>query len=390
MVVDKERTLKLHLKNFQAFDDLDVEFVQGVNTIIGESNSGKTSVLRAIKSLIENGSRTARYIKQDTNETEVNMQYEGHDITWSRTVKEIKYKIDGQDFLKAGTTDLFKLQPVNGFVRDPQGELANLEDEWTLPYPYYKTPSELFKVFENIFCVSDSAKVLKGMKESEDEYKRTLQRTEDEITKVEKKLEAIEKLNVRENVEKLTELKETLQGLERERDELKEAIEKLQEIAKKVKLYRNLPKETINLQEKWHTLEDVSEDVRKLHDLSQAYETLNGLQDITVTSQEVLEEVTRVQELRTDLKKLHELKRVQYIIFPDKVEHASDEKLQEIRELSQDLRKLQELLREGKELKGRLTQVNEEIVDLQEEVSKIDICPLCGQEMKNCKELTKC
>ena len=173
MTVDKERTLKLHLKNFQAFEDLDVEFVQGVNTIIGESNSGKTSVLRAIKSLIENGSRTARYIKQYTNETEVNMQYEGHDITWSRTAKEIKYKIDGQDFLKAGTTDLFKLQPVNGFVRDPQDELANLEDEWTLPYPYYKTPSELFKVFENIFCVSDSAKVLKGMKESEDEYKRT-------------------------------------------------------------------------------------------------------------------------------------------------------------------------------------------------------------------------
>ena len=60
MAVDKERTLKLHLKNFQAFDDLDVEFVLGVNTIIGESNSGKTSVLRAIKSLIENGSRTAR------------------------------------------------------------------------------------------------------------------------------------------------------------------------------------------------------------------------------------------------------------------------------------------------------------------------------------------
>ena len=114
------------------------------------------------------------------------------------------------------------------------------------------------------------------------------------------------------------------------------------------------------------------------------------MQDITVTSQEVLEEVTRVQELRKDLKKLHELKRVQYVIFPDKVEHTSDEKLQEIRELSQDLRKLQELLREGKELKGQLTQANEEIVNLQEEVSKIDICPLCGQEMKNCKELIRC
>ena len=389
-MLNKERTLKLHLKNFQAFSELDVEFVQGVNTIIGESNSGKTSVLRAIKSLIDNGSRTAHYIKQGTNETEVQMSYEGHDLTWSRTAKEIRYKIDGQDFLKAGTTDLFKLLPVNGFVRDPQGELANLEDEWTLPYPYYKTPSELFKVFENIFCVSDSAKVLKGMKESEDEYKKTLQRTEEEISKVQRKLDAIEKLDVRGNVQKLTELKETLQGLESARDNLQVSISTLQEIAKKAKLYKNLPKETVELKEKWDVLEDLTRDFKKLRDLSLTHETLQGLQDELVTSQEVLDKLTGAQELRSDIRKLHELKRVQFVIFPDTVETTSEEKLQEIRELSQDISKLKLLLQEGKELKGKITQVNEEIVNLQEEVNKIDVCPLCGHEMKDCKELVNC
>lgn len=388
--MSKERTLKLHLKNFQAFSNLDVEFVQGVNTIIGESNSGKTSVLRAIKSLIENGSRTSRYIKKDTTETEVNLQYEGHDLTWARTAKEIKYKVDGQDFLKAGTTDLFKLLPVNGFVKDPQGELANLEDEWTLPYPYYKTPSELFKVFENIFCVSDSAKILKGMKESEDGFKKTLQRTEDEILKVQKKLDAIEKLNVQENVQKLTELKMTLQGLESARDELREDISTLHNVLEKVKAYKNLPKESVDLHEKWDVLEDVLKDVKKLRDLSHTYDTLRGLQDIIVTSQEIFNNLTEVQELRKDLSKLHELKKVQHVTFPDAVTGVSEDKLQEIRNISQDLRKLHELLMEGKELKGKLTQVNEDIVNLREEVSKIDICPLCGQEMKDCKELVHC
>lgn len=388
--MSKERTLKLHLKNFQAFDELDVEFVQGVNTIIGESNSGKTSVLRAIKSLIENGSRTARYIKKDTNETEVNLQYEGHDLTWSRTAKEIKYKVDGQDFLKAGTTDLFKLLPVNGFVRDPQGELANLEDEWTLPYPYYKTPSELFKVFENIFCVSDSAKVLKGMKESEDEYKKTLQRTEDEILKIQKKLDAIEKLDVQENVQKLTELKETLQYLESARDGLKEDISTLHDVLEKVKAYKNLPRESIDLRGKWEVLEDILKDVKNLRDLSQEHEALSGLQGITVTSQEIFNTLTEVQELRKDISKLQELEKVRHVTFPDTVTGVSEDKLQEVRSLSQDLGKLHELLKEGKELKGELTQVNEDIVNLREEVSKIDICPLCGQEMKDCKELVRC
>ena len=43
----------------------------------------------------------------------------------------------------------------------------NIEGEWDLPFPFDRTPSELFKLFENIFCISDSAVILKSFKDEE-------------------------------------------------------------------------------------------------------------------------------------------------------------------------------------------------------------------------------
>ena len=155
-----KNTLQLHLENFQAISDMDLAFDEGINIIAGQSNSSKTSILRAIEVLLRNQSGSADFIKYGEKECLVNMKYLGNDITWSRTKKDIVYEINGEKYLKVGNTDLFHLLERNGFVIDPQDELSNLEDEWTLPFPFYKSSSELFKLFENIFSVSDSAKIL--------------------------------------------------------------------------------------------------------------------------------------------------------------------------------------------------------------------------------------
>lgn len=386
-----ERTLKLHLKNFQSLSDVEVEFVQGTNIIMGESNSGKTAVLRGLEALLENTSGSTEFIKQGTDETEVTMQYEGHEVTWYRNPKEIKYKIDGQDYLKAGTTDLFKLLPQNGFVCDPQGDLANIESEWQLPYPYYKTPSELFKVFENIFCVSDSAKILKSMKESEDGYKKKVQHTEDEVDKIQQKIQAIKDLNVQENVQKLSVLRDKLQELLKEENLYKEVLLTLQELQDKLKKYKNLPiSEDINLEDKLEMFVSLFNDFEKLSDLSHKFKILSELKGTRVTSQELFESAKEVSELNEDLQKLQKLEKVYNLELPTNKVNISEEKLQEISEYTRDLQKLSSLYKEGKRLQQEVTSKSEEVSRLQEVMKEVDICPLCGQSMKECKDLVKC
>ena len=59
---------RVHIENFRCFRDTSVDFVPGVNVIIGENNSGKTALLRAF-GLIFNGSGRPRMQVFDFNQS---------------------------------------------------------------------------------------------------------------------------------------------------------------------------------------------------------------------------------------------------------------------------------------------------------------------------------
>lgn len=52
----------VHIENFQGHVDSTLEFTDGVNVIVGDTCSGKTSVLRAIKWVVENRPRGTEFI----------------------------------------------------------------------------------------------------------------------------------------------------------------------------------------------------------------------------------------------------------------------------------------------------------------------------------------
>ena len=56
-------TFNVNLNNFQSISGAELEFVEGLNLIVGQSNSGKTAILRAINSVVDNPSRGKLYIK---------------------------------------------------------------------------------------------------------------------------------------------------------------------------------------------------------------------------------------------------------------------------------------------------------------------------------------
>ena len=79
----------------------------------------------------------------------------------------------------------------------------NIEGEWDLPFPFDRTPAELFKLFENIFCISDSAVILKSFKDEESAVVKDKIVKEDKLTRINKKIDALEELNTEVNIEKI-------------------------------------------------------------------------------------------------------------------------------------------------------------------------------------------
>lgn len=94
---------RLVLHNFQKFDNLSVNFTPGVNCIVGPTESGKSSLLRALCWIVLGGS-SGGFLKHDTNEVKSVLYLDGKRITRRRSKGNNSYRIDrGEAYRAVGT-----------------------------------------------------------------------------------------------------------------------------------------------------------------------------------------------------------------------------------------------------------------------------------------------
>ena len=87
---------KLTIENFQSIKEkTEIDFIEGVNLIIGPSNSGKSAVLRALRGLILNyKGNVKKYLTHNQNQIEVNLQLDDEEkYTWLKSDKGTIYKV---------------------------------------------------------------------------------------------------------------------------------------------------------------------------------------------------------------------------------------------------------------------------------------------------------
>lgn len=83
---------KVTIKNFQSHEDTTLEFSSGLNIIVGESNNGKTAILRAIMWVIDNQPLGTDFIMAGKDECSVTIAFDdGTSITRGRTRKDTGY-----------------------------------------------------------------------------------------------------------------------------------------------------------------------------------------------------------------------------------------------------------------------------------------------------------
>lgn len=394
--------LRLLLDNFQSISSGELVFKTGLNFIIGQSNSGKTATFRALKACLLNPAGSQRFIKKGHSSTTVTMYYNGNQIEWKRSQKDSSYVINGESYLKTGKSDTFKILDDNtGFVQGEDSTLMNMEEELQLPFPFGLSKSDLFKLYENVFCVSDSATILKSAKANEDEIKNNITLIDNELMKNKRKLEELESFK---NEINLVEMNSLLDKLSRN----KERVETLQDgliILKKITALHQLkfPLVTYSSESlsKYNEKIMLLSTVAKINKISKLEEQLSYKEFLDKTvrlsnAYKIQSEVRILKEIRKmllptisvsdSLRKYSELKNLKNCI--EQLKNLDKIKLQVV-EFYDNIEKYRSLKKYLEDIKGitdagrskqlAKKQAELRVQQLTEQLKKFKVCPLCHQ-----------
>ena len=369
-----KNNLKVTIENFQSISKGELEFTQGINIIVGQSNSGKSAILRAVKGAVLNTSGSQKYIKNGTKGFKVGIEYQGNSIEWSRTSRSPEYVINGEKYAKTGSSNLLDFLVNSGFTLDENKSLMNVESELELPFPFDKSNSELFKLFEkNIFCISDSTAITKLIKSDEEETASRKDNAEYELTRLQDKLTAIEELEKEVDLNWLVSKRGELANLASDKEKLLLDIQNLHGI---ISLGKVIGKGVPHLSQ----LPDLQDYISLSKDI-ETVEQIRGVGNIlsqsvpTVSTPTV--SVSEFIELKNDIKELEKAGKVISILSPLEAPLTigiGDE----YTSLRNDINTLSRLREQAQMIQNNIKEKRQEIQLLEDKKSKFKVCPLCG------------
>ena len=363
--------LKLSLVNFQSISHGDLVFHTGTNVIIGQSNSGKTATFRALKACLSNPAGSERFIKKGTNKSSVVLKYNGNEIVWIRTPKESSYIINGEEFIKTGKSNAFKLLEDTGFAVDSNDTIMNIEEELQLPFPFGISKTDLFKLYENVFCVSDSAVILKAANGKETETKDYITSLENDIIKNENKIAAIAEFKKEVDIKLLEEQKKHLTDSSNRIQLLQEGLDI---IHKAIKI-QNFKVDEVSFENKTQELQELRNLKEQLYKLKKLHTLGKELKEVEAPAGIDLTEYQNLKNLSRNLQQLKEIKNLKV------PEETFLNKFEEYEKLKSYALSLETIKYKIKERKEELKKVEEFIQNVEESLKEFKVCPLCHKPL---------
>ncbi len=135
----------LHLKNFQIHKDRLIEFSEGLNTIIGDNDHGKTAIIRCFRWIALNRPRGDSFIRRLGSTNTLAKFSSGHLLMDGHTI--VRYRGPKGNYLRLDTR---KYQAMGGTVPEDVTNLlnigpANIQSQHDPSWWFSKTPGEVGK-----------------------------------------------------------------------------------------------------------------------------------------------------------------------------------------------------------------------------------------------------
>lgn len=158
----------LRIKNFQAHEDFGIAFDAGVTAIVGPTDSGKSSVIRAIRWLATNEPSGEEFVRWGSSGSQVRLKLSsGVSVVRERGGENI-YKLDGKEFRAFGNGVPPEIQSALGLAD------INFQGQYDSPFWLSSTAGEVARSLNRIVNLEiiDSvlSKLVAGARKSRAEY----------------------------------------------------------------------------------------------------------------------------------------------------------------------------------------------------------------------------
>lgn len=231
---------KLSIYNFQSHEESHLKFHDGVNIIVGSSDSGKSAIIRALRWLVYGKPRGEGFCSWWGGETRVEIETETHTIIRTKEKDRNEYQLIPTE----GKKLIF-----NAFGNDVPEEVLkvlnmddiNLQRQGDSPFLISNSPGEVAQHFNRMAQLERIDLGLKNISSSIRESSQKKKFTEQEYQRKKKELGEYKYLDDLETeVGELETLYESLKEITNEKESLRKLISNLRQIEESEKRFSHI------------------------------------------------------------------------------------------------------------------------------------------------------
>lgn len=315
------KNLQVQIKDYQIIKKMSLEFVPGLNVIVGPSNNGKSSILKAIKAATFTIPGTSPIRFGQSNYT-VGIQYNGHIIILQKGLKESVYVVDGEKYSKFGQTTpeiVANSLNIKELVLNGNKEQLNFWDQMNYPFLLDKTGVEMFRFIVDSGENDKLSDVLKSMVSDRQNLNKTIDMIQGSINAVDLEIdsykEELEKAKpiieastniilLQQNISKLNLLKDLKDRINNNKAKL---IELNNKYNKNLVLYNTMKTITNNINTLSSKIIDLNNYLLKLNNIKQSKEQINNELKPIIHININEEDINKIVKLKSILKKHNEI-----------------------------------------------------------------------------------
>lgn len=402
--------MRISIKDYQIIKQAILDFKPGLTSIIGPSNNGKSSILKAIKSAVytEPGSTP---IRNGAQSYVVGIQDNGHTVIYQKKEGSSKYLVDGQLYSKFGLStpeEVSNALNIRELVLNGNKTQLNFWNQMDKPFLLDKSAGELFKFILDSGENDQLSSVLKAMvtdrqslNKEADNLQGQITALEDSIDKQQKESDRLEPIVEKANnliekkvkFDKLNSLKTLISNYFTLNKQIDEYEINLKTIENKEKIYNKLDlklfKSKLDITK---DLEDYTQNETQIlnlyTDIENIDKKLNILDKLKLSElSDLIDKVSRYKIILKDIENYSDviLKLTKSIPSKSLLDKMSllenkDKMFNKINEFNSLCEREQELLNEVESLESSYNKIKE--------VEKsFKVCPLCGQTLEGGNKL---